>query len=320
MSNQFSVTLAKIIKNYSLETIYLPCDASEIMIRNTEVNRPGLQLTGFFDFFDNQRIQIFGKSEFAFLELFEPEEQENCIYEFFSHKPIVVVVARSLEIFPAMVKAAHKYGCPLLRTDLSTSEFMSTLISLLNVGLAPRITRHGVLVEVHGEGVLLLGESGVGKSETAMELVKRGHRLIADDAVEIRRVSAQTLVGSSPENIRHFMELRGIGIINVRRIFGIGSVKVTQQIDMLIQMEQWDQKKIYDRMGMENEYTEILGNKVPSLTIPVKPGRNLAIIIEVAAMNNRQKEMGYNSAQELLSRLGMLDEQPEAPPPHTQWD
>jgi HPr kinase/phosphorylase len=197
---------------------------------------------------------------------------------------------------------------------------MSTLISFLGVELAPRVTRHGVLVEVHGEGILLLGESGVGKSETAMELVKRGHRLIADDAVEIRRVSAKTLVGSSPENIRHFMELRGIGIINVRRIFGIGAVKVTQQIDMIIAMEQWDQRKVYDRMGIENEYTEILGNEVPSLTIPVKPGRNLAIIIEVAAMNNRQKEMGYNSAAELLTRLGMTEDLPENTRQPIAWD
>lgn len=318
MNNQFSVKLSKIIENFNLKTVCLPCDPSEIEILNTEVNRPGLQLTGFFDFFDNQRIQIFGKNEFAFLELFDQEKREKCIFDFFSQKPIASVVARNMEIFPEMIKAAQQYGCPLFVTELSTSEFMSTLIALLNVELAPRITRHGVLVEVHGEGILLLGESGVGKSETAMELVKRGHRLIADDAVEIRRVSAKTLVGSSPENIRHFMELRGIGIINVRRIFGIGAVKITQQIDMLIQMEQWDQKKIYDRMGMENEYTEILGNMVPSLTIPVKPGRNLAIIIEVAAMNNRQKEMGYNSAQELLSRLGMIEE-PAMAPPDKQW-
>jgi len=188
---------------------------------------------------------------------------------------------------------------------------MAAIISTLNVELAPRITRHGVLVEVYGAGILLLGDSGVGKSETAMELVKRGHRLIADDAVEIRRVSSRTLVGSSPKNIRHFMELRGIGIINVRRLFGIGAVKITEQIDMVIQLEQWDPAKIYDRMGIENEYTEILGNKVPMLTIPVKPGRNLAIIIEVAAMNQRQKEMGYNAAAELLTRLGIAEDLPE---------
>jgi HPr kinase/phosphorylase len=243
------------------------------------------------------------------MEMLEPELYSQRIHDFFSRRPVAAVVARSLPIDHAMLEAAREFECPLLTTDETTSEFVSQLISMLNVELAPRITRHGVLVEVHGEGILLMGESGVGKSETAMELVKRGHRLIADDAVEIRRVSARTLVGSSPENIRHFMELRGIGIINVRRIFGIGSVKVTQQVDMIIMLEHWDQAKKYDRMGLENEYMEILGNNVPSLTIPVKPGRNLAIIIEVAAMNNRQKEMGYNSAQELLGRLGMIDDE-----------
>lgn len=320
VGDQFSVRLSKIIENHNLNVIYLPCDASDILIKNLEVSRPGLQLAGFFDFFDDQRVQIMGKSEFAFFEQFEQAEIKKCIFDFFAHKPLTVIVCRSLDIPPVMMEAAQFYGCPLLQTDLSTSEYMSTLISMLNVELAPRVTRHGVLVEVHGEGILLLGESGVGKSETAMELVKRGHRLIADDAVEIRRVSSRTLVGTSPENIRHFMELRGIGIINVRRIFGIGSVKVTQQIDMIIQLEQWDQSKLYDRMGIETEYTEILGNLVPSVTIPVKPGRNLAIIIEVAAMNNRQKEMGYNSAQELLSKLGMLDEAPADDKNVNFWD
>lgn len=319
MTTSFSVKLSKIIRNFGLNTMFLPRDATEIEITSTEVNRPGLQMVGFFEYFDSQRIQVIGKSEYAFLAEFPPAERDKRIDEFFAHHPGAVVVARGLDIFPAMLSSAKKHMCPLLSTDLSTSEFVAALIALLNVELAPRITRHGVLVEVYGEGILLLGESGVGKSETAMELLKRGHRLIADDAVEIRRVSAKTLVGSSPENIRHFMELRGIGIINVRRIFGIGAVKVTQQIDMLIQMEPWDQTKVYDRMGIENEYTEILGNKVPSLTIPVKPGRNLAIIIEVAAMNNRQKEMGYNSAAELLTRLGMVDDIPEMPHAN-QWD
>lgn len=311
MKKQFSVRLSKIIDAHSLIVAHLPRDASEIDIYSMEVSRPGLHLTGFFDYFDNLRIEIFGKTEIEYLQHFDDAERRRCIFEFFSHRPAAVVVTRGMTILDEMLEAARQYGCPLLSTEVYTSEYMTTLISMLTVELAPRITRHGVLVEVHGEGILLLGESGVGKSETAMELVKRGHRLIADDAVEIRRVSTKTLVGSSPQNIRHFMELRGIGIVNIRRIFGIGAVKVTQQIDMIIQLEQWDQNKIYDRMGIENEYTDILGNKVPSVTIPVKPGRNLAIIIEVAAMNNRQKEMGYNSAQELLNKLGMLDEAPE---------
>ena len=204
-----------------------------------------------------------------------------------------------------MIEAAKQNQVPIVRTQDATSSFMAALISFLNVELAPRITRHGVLVEVYGEGMLILGDSGVGKSETAIELVKRGHRLIADDAVEIRRVSNKSLVGTSPENIRHFVELRGIGIINARRLFGMGAVKTTEKIDMIVKLEHWDASKTYDRMGIENEYTTILGNRVPSLTIPVKPGRNLAIILEVAAMNNRQKKMGYNAAQELLKKLGM---------------
>ncbi|MEG2597488.1 MAG: HPr(Ser) kinase/phosphatase, partial [Oscillospiraceae bacterium] len=210
-----------------------------------------------------------------------------------------------LDIFPEFIAAAEKYQVPIIRTQESTSSFMAAMIAFLNVELAPRITRHGVLVEAYGEGILMLGDSGVGKSETAIELVKRGHRLIADDAVEIRRVSNRTLVGTSPDNIRHFLELRGIGIINARRLFGIGSVKMTEKIDMIVKLEHWDSNKVYDRMGIENEYTTILGIQIPSLTIPIKPGRNLAIIVEVAAMNNRQKKMGYNAAQELLANLGM---------------
>ena len=204
-----------------------------------------------------------------------------------------------------MLELAKEYEVPLLRSKESTSNFMSGLIAFLNLTLAPRITRHGVLIEIYGEGVFITGESGVGKSETAIELVKRGHRLVADDAVEIRKVSNISLVGSSPDNIRHFLELRGIGIINARRLFGIGAVKMTEKLDLVVELEQWNPEKIYDRMGVDTEYVSLLGVKVPSLTIPVKPGRNLAVILEVAAMNNRQKKMGYNAAQELLNRLGM---------------
>ena len=319
MNTHYSVKLSQIIHTHNLNAIHLPRDAQEIEISTTEVNRPGLQLGGFFEYFDNQRIQIIGKSEDAFLEQFSSEERFQRMERFFKQHPVVVIVTRGMDLPAGMIKLAQENETALLTTDLGTSEIVAALIATLNVELAPRITRHGVLVEVYGEGILLLGESGVGKSETAMELVKRGHRLIADDAVEIRRVSAKTLVGTSPENIRHFMELRGIGIINVRRIFGIGAVKVTEQIDMIINMEQWDSQKVYDRMGLENEYTEILGNKIPSLTIPVKPGRNLAIIIEVAAMNNRQKEMGYNAAQELLMRLGMGDDIPPSAVKQDDW-
>lgn len=307
MSITYSVSLEKLIKEFSLTPIYVPCEPKDILITSADVNRPGLQLNGFFDFFDRSRVQIVGKSEFAFLKQLDEEGLASSCDKFFSYKPPVVIISRGLDPFPEMVQSAQKYKVPLISINDATSSFMSSLISMLNVELAPRQTCHGVLVEVYGEGILLLGESGVGKSETAIELVKRGHRLIADDAVEIRRVSARTLVGTSPENIRHFVELRGVGIINARRIFGMGAIKMTEKIDMVIQMEPWDKKKVYDRMGMESQYTEILGVSVTSTTIPVKPGRNLAIIIEVAAMNNRQKKMGYNAAQELLEKVGMVD-------------
>lgn len=307
LATKFIVPLQKIIKDFNLEVLYVPEDASTIAISSPEVNRPGLQLSGFFDYFDSQRVQILGKSEFAFLQQFDDTEITNRIDNYFSTCPPAVVITRNIEAPACMMDAAKAHKVSLLRTADGTSAFMAGLIAELNVELAPRVTRHGVLVEVYGEGILLLGESGVGKSETAIELVKRGHRLIADDAVEIRRVSAKTLVGSSPENIRHFMELRGVGIINARRLFGIGAVKMTEKINMIVQLEQWDAAKVYDRMGMNEEYTDVLGVQVSSLTIPVKPGRNLAIIIEVAAMNNRQKRMGYNAAQELLEKLGMVE-------------
>lgn len=307
MSAKFIVPLQKLIRDFNLEELYLPEDASSIAISTSEINRPGLQLSGFFDYFDHQRIQILGKSEFAFLEQFGEEEREARVENYFATSPVAVVITRNIAPTDRMLRLAEKHKVALLRTAEGTSAFMAGLIGELNVELAPRVTRHGVLVEVYGEGILLLGESGVGKSEAAIELVKRGHRLIADDAVEIRKVSNKTLVGSSPENIRHFMELRGVGIINARRLFGIGAVKMTEKINMVVQLELWDANKVYDRMGMDDEYMDILGVDVASLTIPVKPGRNLAIIIEVAAMNNRQKRMGYNAAQELLEKLGMVD-------------
>ncbi len=303
--------MAKIIKNFKLETIVMPLPEENIYISNVEVNRPGLQLCGFYQYFDNARIQIIGKSEEAFLTGFSDEEYKKRVGDFFGKKPAAVIISRNLPVSDFMKDAALKNNVPLLRTSDATSSFMSSLISFLNVELAPRVTRHGVLVEVYGEGLLILGESGVGKSETAIELVKRGHRLIADDAVEIRRVSSRSLVGSAPENIRHFIELRGIGIINARRIFGIGAVNLTSKIDLVINLEQWQSEKVYDRMGLEDQTTDILGINVPSVTIPVKPGRNLAVIIEVAAMNNRQKKMGYNAAYELLKRLGMSEDIPE---------
>ena len=253
----------------------------------------------------------------AYLQEMPVEERKRRIDNLFRLQFPALVVTRGLDVFPEILDAAEENDIICLRTNENTSSFLSGLLSYLNVELAPRITRHGVLIEAYGEGMLILGESGVGKSETAIELVKRGHRLIADDAVEIRRVSNRTLVGTSPENIRHFLELRGIGIINARRLFGMGAVKVTEKVDMIVKLELWDPNKVYDRMGMENEYATLLGIQVPCLTIPVKPGRNLAIILEVAAMNNRQKKMGYNAAQELMQNLGMPVENA---PPAKNWD
>ena len=308
MRTNFTVSLAKIISEFSLETLNMPANPEKIQISTTEVNRPGLHMAGYFEFFDEKRIQIIGKSEESFLLRFTPEKAEKRLREFFSHKPAAVVICRNMQVDEVYAKTAAEYGVPLLRTAETTSDFTSALIAFLNLNLAPRVTRHGVLVEVYGEGILLLGESGVGKSETAIELIKRGHRLIADDAVEIRRVSNKSLVGTAPDNIRHFIELRGIVIINASRIFGAGAVKITEKIDLIINLEIWDVNKVYDRMGLDNQTTEILGLDIPSLTIPVKPGRNLAVIIEVAAMNSRQKKLGYNAAQDLLKRLGMTDE------------
>ena len=314
----YTVPLSAIIKETSLEVVYTPCDPAERLVCSADINRPGLALSGYFDYFDSDRIQVMGKNEYGFMENLPHDLRDIHLNELVGTNPPAIIVTRGLPIMNELLQACQEHGVPLLRSHESTSSLMAALIAFLNVQLAPRITRHGVLVEVYGEGVLLLGDSGIGKSETAVELIKRGHRLIADDAVEIRRVSAKTLVGSSPDNIRHFIELRGIGIVNVRRMYGIGAVKNTEKINMAIQMEPWEQGKNYDRMGLDGETINILGIEVPSITIPVSPGRNLAIIIESAAMNNRQKKMGYNSAQELLQKLGMAEE--SGNPDTSHWD
>ena len=299
----FKIHLTKVIDEFSLEKIYASTDVDEVMIDTPEINRPALQIAGFYDYFDPKRLQVIGKVELTYLEQFGRDKRYELMEELFKRKVPAVILTRNMHILPEMVELAEKYDVTLLRTEESTSSIMSAMISYLNVQLAPRRTRHGVLVEVYGEGVLIMGESGVGKSETAIELLKRGHRLVADDAVEIKRVSSRTLVGSSPDIIRHFVELRGIGIVDVKEIFGMGAVKDTESINMIIHLEPWVEGKQYDRLGMLDEYTNIMGINIPSLTIPVKPGRNLAIIIEVASMNNRQKRMGYNAAVELNNRL-----------------
>lgn len=307
---EYSVSLEKILNELSLTPIYMPKEPCDIKITNNNISRPGLQLTGYFDFFDKTRILVFGNTEFTYLSRFGVEQQQHVIDSIFRFGPPAVILCRSYELNDAMMSSAKEHNIPILQSADSTSTLTAGLVTMLSRELAPRITRHGVLVEVYGEGCLIIGDSGVGKSETAIELMKRGHRLIADDAVEIRRIDSRTLIGSSPQNIRHFVELRGVGIINARNLFGMGSIKLSEKIDMVINLELWDGKKAYDRMGLENEYLEILGIDVPIMTIPVKPGRNLSNIIEVAAMNHRQKKMGYNAAQDLLTSLGMeIDEE-----------
>ena len=306
----YTIPLKDLIEKFEfpIDAISLPDDYESRLITSSEVHRPGLAITGFYDMFDQRRIHIIGRAEHMYLSKLSDEKRSESIDGLLSRKPAALIVTRGLPMFPEMTECAAKYGVPLFVTPENTSNFMAALIASLNVHLAPRVTRHGVLVEVYGEGILILGDSGVGKSETAIELVKRGHRLIADDAVEIKRVSAKTLVGSAPEIIRHYIELRGIGIVDVRRIFGMGAVKNTERIDLIINLEPWVEGKAYDRFGLETESHEILGINVPSITIPVRPGRNLAIILEIAAMNNRQKKMGYNTAVEFNKKLmGMYE-------------
>ena len=308
--NKYSVSLEKVIKDNKLETLYTPKSPADIYITSKDINRPGLILAGYEDYFEPERIQIVGLSEIGYLTGLPILERQLVLERFFAKHPASVLISRNLEPVDDFMRLAQKYEVPILRSPDSTSNCMAMLIAYLSLELAERITRHGVLVEVSGEGVLIVGDSGVGKSETAIELIKRGHRLIADDAVEIRKASSKTLVGQAPDNIRHYIEVRGVGIINARQIFGMGAVKLTEKIDMVIQLDPWDSEKIYDRLGIEDDYITILDIKVPATVIPVKPGRNLAVIIETAAMNNRQKKMGYNAAKELMKSLGMDDFEP----------
>ena len=315
MAKTYSVSIAKMIKDNGLEILYVPNDPSVLFISSRDVNRPGLMLAGHDRFLDPKRVLFLGLGEYGYLNSLTEEEKIESFSRLMEAKPCCVIITRGLEPMPEMLAQAKLHEVPVLRTNESTSSIMSTLISDLGVELAERITRHGVLVEVYGEGILIIGDSGVGKSETAVELINRGHRLIADDAVEIRRVSSKSLVGSAPDNIRHFIELRGVGIINARNIFGIGAVKMTERINMIIKLEAWNENKVYDRLGLEDEYMTVLGINIPVTTVPVTPGRNLAIIIETAAMNNRQKRMGYSAAKELMQSLGMdVDEGGDTPP------
>lgn len=301
MPDVYSVPLNDLVEEFSLTPLFMPKE--KVLVTCRDVNRPGLPLVGFFDHFEPPRVQIVGKVEYLYLKSLDEEVRRERLHDFFEKRPVAVVFTAGLAVDAMTLAFAEQYNVPLLVTETPTSSFMSALIASLAVSLAPRITRHGVLVEVYGEGILLLGDSGIGKSETAIELVKRGHRLIADDAVEIKRVSDKTLVGSAPELIRHYVELRGIGIVDIRRIFGMGAVKMSEKIDLVVQIEQWNPEKSYDRFGTETEYIDIMGLKIPTYTLPVKPGRNLAVILEIAAMNHRQKKMGYNTGAELEERL-----------------
>ncbi len=304
----YSLKLNEFIKELSLFPIYMPEDGDEREIFSAEINRAGLLLSGFTEHFERQRVQICGNVEVAYINSLRAEERARAIDLLFKYRPPAVVISGSHSVnfdFSPLIPFAKEYSVPLLHSTDTTSNFMASAISYLSVELAPRITRHGVLVEVFGEGILILGNSGIGKSEAAIELVKRGHRFVADDAVELRKVSNRTIVGMAPENIRNFIELRGIGVVNVRRIFGMGAIKLSERIDLVIELKHWVKDKTYDRVGFEDETIDILGVRIPKLTIPVMPGRNLAVIFETAAMNNREKKMGYNSAKELMEKLGL---------------
>ena len=303
MDSLYSVKLGKLIREFRLEVLRGAAGYEDRPIRTENVNRPGLQLTGFFDYFDPDRLQIIGRVEDTFLSGLTAEQRRVSFEQLLSQDIPALIISRGIDPYPECMEMADKYDRTVLRSQDTTSVLMSNIIAALKSYLAPRITRHGVLVEVYGEGVLLLGESGVGKSETAIELVKRGHRLSADDAVEIKRNVTDRLVGTAPELIRHYIELRGIGVIDVCRLFGMSAVKDEAEIDMVINLEPWKDGTMYDRLGLENLYTTILDIQVPSLTVPVRPGRNLAVIIEVAAMNNRHKKMGYNAAVEFTKQI-----------------
>lgn len=299
----YKVKLTDIIEKFELKNLLPDVDTDHITISQSGVNRVALQLVGFFEHFDAERIQVIGKVEYAYLETI-PDEQEIPVYEkLFDCKIPCVIFCRGLEPCDRMVDVAERKGVPILTTEMTTSDFIAQAVMWLSEQLAPRVSIHGVLVDVYGEGVLIMGESGIGKSEAALELIKRGHRLVSDDVVEIRKISKDTLVGTSPDITRYFIELRGIGIVDVKTLYGVGSVKFSQNIDMVIRLEDWNREANYDRLGLDEEYIEFLGSKVICYSIPIRPGRNLAVIVESAAINYRAKKMGYNAAQELYDRV-----------------
>lgn len=296
------ITLDKLVEDLNMEIVYRADDIEDVKITASEVNRPGLQLSGYFDKFAYKRVQIIGNVEWHYCNSLAKDVRYNRLQQIFSYGFPAMIISRDLTVFPEVLKLAFEYNRTILRTKLPTTKFINVLINYLDYTLAPETTVHGVLVEVYGMGILLTGESGVGKSETALELIKRGHRLVADDAVEIKKVD-EGLRGEAVDLIRHFMEIRGIGILDIERLYGVGAVKKSEFVDLVIELEFWDDSKEYDRVGLDEEYIELLGTKIPKLVIPVRPGRNLAMIVEVAARNTRQKKLGYNAAIELDSRI-----------------
>ena len=300
--SDFGVKIGEFVKEFGLEELNCGGDYDTTLLTITDVNRPGLQFHDFYDYFDPRRLQVIGKAEVMYLKGLTSDDRRKCFDDLFLYDIPALVIARNLDCFPECLESAQRHEKTLLRTPETTVDFTSHAIEYLNRALAPCITRHGVLLDIYGEGVMLTGDSGIGKSETAIELIMRGHRLVADDAVEIRRVSNQ-LIGTAPEVIRHYIELRGIGVIDVRQLFGMRAIKTDSQVDLIVQLEQWDSSKFYDRLGIEDHFLEIMDLQVPCVTIPVRPGRNLASIVEVAAMNNRHRRYGYNAAEELARRV-----------------
>lgn len=303
MIETYSVPLTALVKEFKLEVAYASPDYESIRLTVDSVSRPGLQLSGYFDHFEPMRLQIMGNVEISYIDKKVPEERAVIFDRFFSYRPPALLICRNLPLDEQCLKMAQKHHVTILRSAEPTASLASSIISYLKSALAPRITRHGVLVEVYGEGLLLMGDSGVGKSETALELLKRGHRLIADDAVEIRKVGANMLIGTAPELIRNYIELRGIGIINVAKLFGMGAVRTENEINLVVNIVPWNTQEAYDRLGLEDQFMDILGVNVPKNTIPITAGRNLAVILEVAAMNNRQRKLGYNAAQEFTDQI-----------------
>lgn len=297
------VSVKKIVEKMNLKVLNPEVDIKTRKVTTAEVNRPALQLTGYFDYFDNSRIEIIGMVEYTYMQKLSEDQKLDVYQKFFSHNIPCVIFSRDLQPDENLLRIATEHQTPLLSTDYGTSAFMAELIYYLGEALAPCISIHGVLVDVYGEGLLIMGESGIGKSEAALELIRRGHRLVSDDVVEIRRINEHTLVGTAPDITRYFIELRGVGIIDVKTLFGVECVKEKQNIDLVIKLEDWKKENEYDRLGLEEEYTEFLGNKVVCHSLPIRPGRNLAVICESAAVNHRQKKMGYNAAQELYRRV-----------------